>query len=144
MMGFGHGSGISWTICKQSAPCSRQIITPTPHHSIFTGQMLFLTPNHWRPFLITAFPTNVKQLLFEMHICCIQFLVITQCSPTEWSIKSVTSCRIWLNAWYWQRLNLLTWALGDPRLHPPTPPMMLLLQSTDYLACSLFIRFRCL
>ena len=37
--------GISWTICKQSAPRSRQIITPTPHHSIFTGRMLFLTPN---------------------------------------------------------------------------------------------------
>ena len=24
------------------APCSRQITTPTPHHSIFTGWMLFL------------------------------------------------------------------------------------------------------
>jgi len=30
-------SGISWTICKQSAPRSRQITTPTPHD--------FLTPN---------------------------------------------------------------------------------------------------
>ena len=38
-------SGISWTICKQSAPRSRQITTSTPHHSIFTGRMLFLTPN---------------------------------------------------------------------------------------------------
>ena len=38
-------SGISWTICKQSAPHSRQITTPTPHHSISTGWMLFLTPN---------------------------------------------------------------------------------------------------
>jgi len=38
-------SGISWIICKQSAPCSRQITTPTPRHSIFTGQMLFLAPN---------------------------------------------------------------------------------------------------
>jgi len=28
-------SGISWTICKQSAPHSRQITTPTPHYSIF-------------------------------------------------------------------------------------------------------------
>ena len=27
-------SGISWTICKQCAPCSRQITTSTPHHSI--------------------------------------------------------------------------------------------------------------
>ena len=41
-------SGISWTICKQSASCSRQITTPTPHHSIFTGRMLFLTPNQQR------------------------------------------------------------------------------------------------
>ena len=28
------GSGISWTICK-SAPHSRQITTPAPHHSVF-------------------------------------------------------------------------------------------------------------
>ena len=42
---FGDGSGISWTICKQSAPRSTQITTSTPHHSIFTGLMLFLTPN---------------------------------------------------------------------------------------------------
>jgi len=38
-------SGISWTICKQSAPRSRQITTPTPCHSIFSGRMLFLTPS---------------------------------------------------------------------------------------------------
>ena len=25
-------SGISWTICRQSAPCSRQITTLAPHH----------------------------------------------------------------------------------------------------------------
>jgi len=35
-------SGISWTICKQSAPRSRHITTAASHHSIFTGQMLFL------------------------------------------------------------------------------------------------------
>jgi len=38
-------SGISWTMCKQSAPRSRQITERTPHHSIFTGRMLFLTSN---------------------------------------------------------------------------------------------------
>jgi len=43
-MRFWDGSSISWTICKQSAPRCRQM-TPTPHHSIFTGRMLFLTPN---------------------------------------------------------------------------------------------------
>jgi len=33
--GVWDGSGISWTICKQSAPRSRQITTPTPHHLYF-------------------------------------------------------------------------------------------------------------
>jgi len=41
------GSGISWAICK-SAPRSRQITTPVPHHSVFTGQMPFLPPNQQR------------------------------------------------------------------------------------------------
>jgi len=44
-IGFLDGSGISWTICKQSASRSRQITTPTPHHSIFTSWMLLLMPN---------------------------------------------------------------------------------------------------
>ena len=34
-MGFWDSSGISWIICKQAAPRSRQTTTPTPHHSIF-------------------------------------------------------------------------------------------------------------
>jgi len=38
-------SGISWTICKQSALRCRQITTPAPHDSIFTGRMRFLMPN---------------------------------------------------------------------------------------------------
>ena len=37
------GSGISWAICK-SAPGSKQIITPAPDHSVFTGPMTFLLP----------------------------------------------------------------------------------------------------
>jgi len=44
-MGFRDGSGISWTIFKQSAPHCRQITRPTHHHSIFTDWMLFLMPN---------------------------------------------------------------------------------------------------
>ena len=41
------GSGISWAICK-SARRSRQITTPVPHHSVFTGRMPFLPPNQQR------------------------------------------------------------------------------------------------
>jgi len=32
MMG---GSDISWTICRSSAPCSRQLTTPAPYHLVF-------------------------------------------------------------------------------------------------------------
>jgi len=39
------GSGISWVVCK-SAPRSRQITTPAPNHSVFTG--LCLPPNRQR------------------------------------------------------------------------------------------------
>jgi len=45
IMGFWDGGGISWTMCKQSSPCSRQIATPTPRHSVFIGQMFFLMPS---------------------------------------------------------------------------------------------------
>ena len=38
------GSGISWATCK-SAPRSRQITTPAPQHSVFTGRVPFLPPN---------------------------------------------------------------------------------------------------
>jgi len=37
-------SGVSCAICK-SAPCSRQITVPAPHHSFFTGWMPLLPPN---------------------------------------------------------------------------------------------------
>jgi len=33
IMGFGDGSGISWTICKQSAACSKQITTPNNNNN---------------------------------------------------------------------------------------------------------------
>ena len=41
------GSGISWATWK-SAPRSRQITMPAPHHSVFTGRMPFLLPNQQR------------------------------------------------------------------------------------------------
>ena len=68
------GSGISWAICK-SAPRSRQITTPVPHHSFFTGRMPFLLPNQQRQstiIIITAdiFPVmigiTVKRSIFNI------------------------------------------------------------------------------
>ena len=59
--GFWDGSGISWTICKQSAPYCRQTTTPAPHHSIFTGRMLF-----WRP-------ANSVNVLKACSVCFVLF-----------------------------------------------------------------------
>ena len=41
------GSGISWATCKSTPRC-RQITTPAPHQSVFTGRMPFLPPNQQR------------------------------------------------------------------------------------------------
>ena len=79
------GSGISWAICK-SAPRSRQITMPAPHHSVFTGQMPFLLPNQqhqstegawrnaykinkhqYRLFLVTFYANNKHQPWQSKH-----------------------------------------------------------------------------
>jgi len=41
MMGFRMAVDLMQTICTSLQTEN----TPTPHHSIFTGRMLFLTPN---------------------------------------------------------------------------------------------------
>ena len=53
------GSGISWAICK-SAPLSRQITTPVPHHSVFyrPGALPAAQPTaskHWRQYYIITY-----------------------------------------------------------------------------------------
>jgi len=56
-MGFGDGSGISWTTCKQSAPHSRQITMIT--------QFLQAGCSSWRP------TNNVKALnVVATHVKC--------------------------------------------------------------------------
>ena len=80
----GARDGISWTMCKQSAPRSRHITKPTPHHSIFTGQMLFQAPNQqcqstedksWRRRQIKNVPPSL--------LCC--------CWP---NVKGRTACAV--------------------------------------------------
>ena len=57
------GSGISWAICK-AAPRSRQITTPAPHSSVFTGRMPFMPPNQQRQSTegITSITLSTKNL----------------------------------------------------------------------------------
>ena len=67
-------SGISWAICK-SAPRSRQITTPAPHHSVFTGRMPFLPPSQQRQSTEgTAFFSTVCHICHKHiyhQLCCV-------------------------------------------------------------------------
>ena len=47
------GSGISWAICKSASRC-RQITTPAPHHSVFTGLSATqpTASKHWRQIFL--------------------------------------------------------------------------------------------
>jgi len=58
------GSGIHWAICK-SAPRSRQITTPVPHRSVFTGRMPFLPPNQQRQGTEGTYDTSAHYRLFS-------------------------------------------------------------------------------
>ena len=79
------GSGISWAICK-SAPCSRQITTPAPHHSVF-----------YRPdALLAAQPTASKHW---RHIyTCVINLIYRECR--SWDLSSIrqSESELW---WLW-------------------------------------------
>ena len=63
-------SGISWAICK-SASRSRQITTPAPHHSSFTGRMPFLPPNQQHQStegLNTWSGNDIVTIAKELHV----------------------------------------------------------------------------
>ena len=67
------GSGISWAICK-SAPCSRQIAMPAPHHSVFlqagcpscrpTNSVKALKAKLW-----TYYCENLQGFFQEIYMC---------------------------------------------------------------------------
>jgi len=54
-MGLRDGCGIIWTICKQPAPHSRQITTPTPHTQFFQAGCP------------SCLPTNSVEALKALH-----------------------------------------------------------------------------
>jgi len=103
IMGVLGCSGISCTICKQSAPRSRQITTPTRHHTVFTGQMFFLMPN--RPcqsteykYVSLVFPRlNVKWKNKKNHRQSLRLPGSTMCSerPNYKPPAQATGCPRW-------------------------------------------------
>jgi len=58
------GSDISWAICK-SAPHSRQITTPAPHHSVF-----------YRPDVLPAAQPTASKHWRHSYLPVVQFLII--------------------------------------------------------------------
>ena len=88
-MGILGCSDISWTICKQSAPHSRHITTPAPHHSVFYRPDALpatqpAASEHWRQsiqahsFLCTLFERSWASVLCWsvyvkhcIYMCCV-------------------------------------------------------------------------
>ena len=104
-------SCISWTICKQSAPCSRQITTSTPRHSIFTGRMLFLMPSQqcqstegtlsvtveWilSPCLLICYSVPGCHIVMSISICvCVLLSVCVHISRTARPIITKFVCML--------------------------------------------------
>ena len=79
------GSGISWAICK-SAPHSRQITMPAPHHSsFFTGRMPFLPPNQQHQSTEGIHQNAAQWSLFWKNISYVQPFGYN--SPNEGTVK---------------------------------------------------------
>ena len=89
------GSGISWAvgICK-SAPRSRQMTMPAPHHSVFTGRMPFLPPNQQHQSTESnSFKRHLGHIIFPVPSlrpapCHLSpyWLTVPQVRPTGWDV----------------------------------------------------------
>jgi len=99
-MGFWDGSGINWTISKQSIPHSRQISTPTPHrHWIFLGRMLFRDA---QPIVLKFW----RQLfLYKIHSFNGPFSGTTRVSWYQKGKTNLVFTEARDSEWWWHQLN---------------------------------------
>ena len=114
MQETASGSGISWAICK-SAPRSRQITTPAPHHSVFTGRMPFLPPNQQCQSTEGTFFSLITNGIFFNAICFCKLHMKVKCCHMlcnfpliifHFKVKLVTV------TFTWPRLCRVTWDGG--------------------------------
>ena len=88
--GVSGCSGISWTICKQSAPRSRQRTTPTPHHSILQVECSSWCPtNSVKAPQAKALAQKMSSSLLHVKACC----VFRWCM---YSLLLITVDKIWM------------------------------------------------
>ena len=95
-------SGISWTISKQSAPCSTAITTRTPHQSIVTGQMLFLTPNQQCQSTegkVTSLSLSDETVLNLPTLFLLQYLANTDRQQCRGTYNLLATCDTSINEW---------------------------------------------
>ena len=86
------GSGMSWAICK-SAPRSRQINTPAPHHSVFlqarcpsccpTNSVKALKAVNWK-LLVDKQTPNCTFRVWHHHCRLAGFSCLVQCRVWKW------------------------------------------------------------
>ena len=113
------GSGISWTICKQSAPRSRQTIMPTPHDSLFyrSDALPAAQPTaskHWRQIR-----TKENWFLFLPH--CVYLLSISVVCPQAYLKSHMSQLHqifhaCCLQSWLSPPLTVLWWKIVHTRL----------------------------
>ena len=117
MRGFGMQWHQLWTTCKQSAPHTREITTPTPHHSIFLRARCSswhpTASKHWRHKHCQQMPTNIrttqsylyfKQMQSSSRLGKMQALLITNKRESATSRSSLIlypPLPIMQPAWLW-------------------------------------------
>jgi len=79
-MVFQDGSGISWTICKQSTPCFRQITTPRPHYSVLQAGCSSSRPTN-------SIKALKAQAWYEKYIAVKHFWPENHSSPSPWVVN---------------------------------------------------------
>ena len=82
------GSGISWAICK-SAPCSRQVTTPAPHHSGFYRPDALpaaqpTASKHWRQ-MVDILVDNSLFVYFASAAVAVDSSHMPASTPALWS-----------------------------------------------------------
>ena len=131
------GSGISWAICK-CAPCSRQVTTPAPHHSVFcrpdalpvaqptaskhgTGRFVknryYNTVTFLRVCLLTIRSESLTFCVF--NVCCIAVLCWSDRFIVQYWLALILRDAVLLHevevqgeGWVWQKW---TWRRGSEK-----------------------------
>ena len=113
------GSCISWAICK-SAPRSRQITTPAPHHSVFYRPDALpaaqpTASKHWRQEA-TIPVNNIPE--WDEHKYKTLWSVILGHMSENISVSGEICSQLYVQYWN-MLLQLYNWSIAESRSHDP-------------------------